>query len=249
MPKQKMADAKYGKNQHIWGKPVTDERELETLKKIGETLQQLRYRRGESQQTFGENFAIFVNRKKPYHLSTVACWERGILPNVSIQRKICEYYGVEYEVLGCGETKEVKPYNMEHLDETINELKALSHMPVWCEFNECTHEGSWAIVDATRNRLVFSATKQVSFENINFNILKRPPDYIHSAESTLEPLEINDIYDTVWIEPKRMGYSERHKSMEWATNYEILNAYISDSGIIYPHAENGITYRAYKDLN
>ncbi|MCR5144741.1 MAG: helix-turn-helix domain-containing protein [Lachnospiraceae bacterium] len=249
MPKKNpKLDENFGKDGHIWGRPVDSPAEYEKNVAIGKTIKALRKRRGEDQDIFGSSFSRYIGRAKPFKRSTISGWEKGILPSKKTLRQLCDFLGVTYETLGCGENDEFKKFDTSEIDKMFSELRKYYHMPVWCELDKKKHIGAWAIVDATKNELIFSATKHIPFERINFNVYAQQTPFSVPAESSLSPLSRYDIYDSVWIEPIGDTYLSRHMSMEWAQKYEQLEAYISASGIIYPFDENGITYLCYRDL-
>ena len=164
------ADEKYGKDNHIWGRPV-DPIKANKNKSIGETIKDLRKNRGLNQVEFGIAFANFSNRGKVYKATTISGWEHGVLPPHDVRRQICEFFGnIDYELLDCADSNEYSAYNSEKYQKIYENLASRYHAPVWCEFDSKKHTGSWAIVDNTRKCLILSANRFIPFEQINFDI-------------------------------------------------------------------------------
>ena len=125
--------------------------------------------------------------------ATLSCWETGRRP-VSLE-KLLQIAGV----------LNVSVSNLLNLDEQIphdtpvtkTALSTLHRMPVW------TERFGWALVNATKQQLIFADGSVRPFEAMQEALYITPPAFAVSLRGIGAPLDIDEVMlsDRVWVEP------------------------------------------------
>ena len=214
-------------------------------------LKELRKQHGMSQEEFAIAFSKFVGRKT-YRRSTIGTWETVKMPQKKILKQIAAFYGIPYNHIVVDEKEDTIDLNDAVIADK-NSLWKYDHEPVWCLLHK-NHGGydtygRWGLIDAQAKTIVFSATYNVPFESIDFELYRRPLPFSFPADAISRPLSVKEVAlrKKIWIEPIGGDYQTRQFLKSWGTYQKAADSVLCDTGLTYPMQMYGKTFLAFSE--
>ena len=215
-------------------------------------LKELRKQHNMSQDEFAIAFSKFIKRK-PYRRSTVSTWETNKTPPKNILKQIAAFYGIPYNEIVTDEEPE-ETIDMENsVVVKADDLWKYDHEPVWCLFHESCggydNYGRWGLIDASSKKIIFSASHNIPFHNINFKMYRRPLPFSFPADAISRPLSVKEVAlrKKIWIEPIGGDYQMRQMTKSWGKYQKATDSILCDTGIFYPMQMYGKSFLAFSE--
>ncbi len=193
----------------------------------------------------------------PIDVSTVYRYINGInFPRTKALRILCKIFDKPENYFNNYQYKEGESDDLIVNKETkASEIEAILSLhdgePLWCQNDKTKYPGRWAIVDAEKKVLIFSAEEQISFSDVDFPVFYSEPTFArmngHPASLPLTVPQIRKVDGWMWVEPISGKPEDRFTLRDWgwycANDYSIR---LSSGGIL-PLQRYGVDFLCFSD--